>query len=317
MADRVASHYSENFKLADAIADKLRSTGKDLNKLTTTDLAAVDEFHIRGRKATLELSEKMNLNARSHVLDIGSGLGGPARTLAETYSCRVTGVDLTQAFCDAATAMSDWVGLGGRVSFKQGDAINLSFDMTALVLVFADNDGGFDVIPFCWLPGETLQEREDEDNVHYRLWARDEYLLTFPGRSTDPKAVALKIAELHGLCNIKALAFDRWRIEDIKRELDAIGCHVELMPFGQGYKDISPAVDTLERLVEQGKLRHDNHPVLSMAAANAKVEMDAAGNRKLSKRKSTGRIDPLLALTMAVGVAGRPGPTIDVRALIG
>jgi phage terminase large subunit-like protein len=89
------------------------------------------------------------------------------------------------------------------------------------------------------------------------------------------------------------------------------------MPFGQGYKDISPAVDTLERLVEQGKLRHDNHPVLSMAAANAKVEMDAAGNRKLSKRKSTGRIDPLLALTMAVGVAGRPGPTIDVRALIG
>jgi len=127
MADNVASHYSENLKLAASIAEKLQSAGKDLNKLTT-DLVAVDEFHIRGRKATLELGEKMNLNARSHVLDIGSGLGGPARTMAETYGCRVTGIDLTQAFCDAATAMSDWVGLGSRVSFKQGDATNLPFE---------------------------------------------------------------------------------------------------------------------------------------------------------------------------------------------
>jgi ubiquinone/menaquinone biosynthesis C-methylase UbiE len=128
MADRVASHYSEDLKLADAIAEKLRSTGKDLNRLTARDLAVIDEFHIRGRKATLELGEKMNLHAHSHVLDIGSGLGGPARTLAETYSCRVTGIDLTQAFCDAATAMSDWVGLGSRVSFEQSDATNLPFE---------------------------------------------------------------------------------------------------------------------------------------------------------------------------------------------
>ena len=129
--------------------------------------------------------------------------------------------------------------------------------------------------------------------------------------------VALKIAELHGTYRIKALAFDRWRIEDIKRELDSIGCNVELVPFGQGYKDISPAVDVLERLVEEGKLRHGNHPVLTMAATNAKVEQDAAGNRKLSKRRSTGRIDPLVALTMAIGVAARPAPVIDVKALIG
>src|SRR6266568_3167607 len=102
MADRVASHYSENLELAGVIANHLRSAGKDFPKLTTTDLATVDEFHIRGRKATLELAEKMNLDANSHVLDIGSGLGGPARTLAETYGCHVTGIDLTQAFCDAA-----------------------------------------------------------------------------------------------------------------------------------------------------------------------------------------------------------------------
>src|SRR6187399_659868 len=95
MADNVASHYSENLKLAASIAEKLQSAGKDLNKLTTADLVAVDEFHIRGRKATLELGEKMNLNAHSQILDIGSGLGGPARTLAETFGCHVTGIDLT------------------------------------------------------------------------------------------------------------------------------------------------------------------------------------------------------------------------------
>src|SRR5215471_13916581 len=128
MADRVACHYSENLELADAIAQNLRSVGRDLNKLTTPDLATVDEFHIRGRKATLELAAQMHLNADSYVLDIGSGLGGPARTLAETYGCRVTGIDLTQAFCDAATVMSGWVGLGERVSFKQGDATNLPFE---------------------------------------------------------------------------------------------------------------------------------------------------------------------------------------------
>jgi hypothetical protein len=99
MADRAISHYSEDLKLADAIAEKLRSAGKDLSRLTATDdLAVVDEFHIRSRKAVLELGEKMNLHAHAHVLDIGSGLGGPAQTLAETYGCRVTGADLTQAF---------------------------------------------------------------------------------------------------------------------------------------------------------------------------------------------------------------------------
>ncbi len=127
MHDRVASHYSENLKLADVIAEKLRDAGKDLDKLTTADLATVDEFHIRGRKATLELAEHMKLSANSRVLDIGSGLGGPARTLAEKYGCRVTGIDLTQAFCEAATTMSGWVGLGKQTEFRQGDATNLPF----------------------------------------------------------------------------------------------------------------------------------------------------------------------------------------------
>jgi phage terminase large subunit-like protein len=190
-------------------------------------------------------------------------------------------------------------------------------DMTALVLAFSNDDGVFDVLSFCWLPGETLQERQDQDNMPYRTWVQQGHLLTFPGRSTDPKVVALKIAELHGRYKIQKLAFDRWRIEDIRRELDAIGCHVELEPFGQGYRDMSAAVDKLERLVDEGKLRGCAHPVLTMAAANVKVEMDAAKNRKPTKVRSTGRIDPIVALIMALGVATRSAPVIDVSALIG
>jgi len=186
MADRVASHYGENLKLADAIAEKLRGAGKNLNKLTTSDLATLDEFHIRGRKATMELSEKMNLNARSHVLDIGSGLGGPARTLAEAYGCQVTGIDLTQVFCDTATAMSDWVGLGGRVSFKQGDATNLPFENrtfdAAMTIHVAMNIAGKDKMYLEALrvlkPGRIFAvydvlQGEGGDVLYPVPWARD------------------------------------------------------------------------------------------------------------------------------------------------
>lgn len=127
MADAVASHYAGGVNLADAIADRLRQAGQDLASLATTDLATVDEFHIRGHKATLEIARALGLSPSSHVLDIGSGLGGPARTVAQAHGCRVTGIDLTQAFCDAATAMSAWVGLADRVDFRQGDATRLPF----------------------------------------------------------------------------------------------------------------------------------------------------------------------------------------------
>ena len=127
MVEGVAAHYSGGGSLAEKIAESLRRAGKDLNELKAADLAAIDEFHIRGRKATLELAEQMKLSEDSRVLDIGSGLGGPARTLAGEYGCHVTGLDLTQAFCDAAGVMSVWVNLGERVAFQQGDATNPPF----------------------------------------------------------------------------------------------------------------------------------------------------------------------------------------------
>jgi ubiquinone/menaquinone biosynthesis C-methylase UbiE len=127
MAEGVARHYSEAKDLSAVIAESLTRAGKDLGRLKPADLASVDEFHIGGRKATLDLAAEMNLSPTARVIDLGSGLGGPARTLAETFGCHVTGIDLTPAFCDAAGVLSGWVGLADRVSFVQGDATDLPF----------------------------------------------------------------------------------------------------------------------------------------------------------------------------------------------
>lgn len=127
MKEGIEAHYSGGGKIAEAIAARLQGAGKALDKLTTLDLASVDEFHIRGRKATLELVAEMALTPASRVLDIGSGLGGPARTLAEVVGCHVTGIDLTPAFCEAAGELSRWVGLGGKTEFQVGDATALDF----------------------------------------------------------------------------------------------------------------------------------------------------------------------------------------------
>jgi ubiquinone/menaquinone biosynthesis C-methylase UbiE len=121
MESSVAQHYRID-DLAGKIAAALRGVGKDLANLTTADLASIDEFHVRGRPATLELASRMELKPGSRVLDIGSGLGGPARTLAEVYGCHVTGIDLTPEFCEAAQDLSRWVGLSDRVTFSQGNA---------------------------------------------------------------------------------------------------------------------------------------------------------------------------------------------------
>ncbi len=128
MSNLVADHYSGSGDLAKAIADSLCRAGQDLSKVATADLATVDEFHIGGRPATLELARHLKLGQSTHLLDIGSGLGGPARTIAETHACRVTGIDLTPAFCNAATVLSTWVGLSDRVYFREGDATALPFD---------------------------------------------------------------------------------------------------------------------------------------------------------------------------------------------
>jgi phage terminase large subunit-like protein len=139
-------------------------------------------------------------------------------------------------------------------------------------------------------------------------WAKEGHLLAGGAKTLDPKIVALKIAELHGLYRFRALGFDRWRIEDLRRELDAIGCDVPLVPHGQGFQDMNGALNELERLVFEATLRTGAHPVLQWCVANTKTESDAAGNRKPSKKKSTGRIDGCVALCMAVAMIAKAPP---------
>ncbi|KRA28171.1 SAM-dependent methyltransferase [Nocardioides sp. Root614] len=123
----VVSHYAGAGNLAAAIHDALTNAGVAVDGISTIALAPVDEFHVRGRAATLEIAEALAVDADSSVLDIGSGLGGPARTLAEVIGCRVTGIDLTPEFCATAAVLSEWTGLGDRTRFVVGDATALEF----------------------------------------------------------------------------------------------------------------------------------------------------------------------------------------------
>jgi phage terminase large subunit-like protein len=218
-------------------------------------------------------------------------------------------VDATAQFLTAAVwavgnEPVDMDRLKGRPCFAGLD-LGATRDLTALALVFAGDDGAYDVLPFFWLPGENLRDREDVDRVPYVRWRDQGHLLTVPGKTMDPAAVALKLAELHGLYNIQGLAFDRWRMSDLKRELAAVGTDVPLVEHGQGFRDMRHAIDVLEKLAVDGKLRHGGHPVLTWCISNAKTTADAAGNRKLDKSKSTGRIDGAVAAAMALSVATR------------
>ncbi|HET9318681.1 MAG TPA: class I SAM-dependent methyltransferase [Bryobacteraceae bacterium] len=122
----VAAHYGRN-KLEESILTAVVREGKDPEKLAAADLAAVDEFHVGGLEATQELAAQMELRPGLRLLDVGSGLGGPARYLASEHGCKVTGIDLTQEFVDAARSLSKRVKLDGLVDFQQGSALRMPF----------------------------------------------------------------------------------------------------------------------------------------------------------------------------------------------
>jgi ubiquinone/menaquinone biosynthesis C-methylase UbiE len=122
----VAQHYAQA-SLEQAIFDALRAVGKDPDRLTHADLAPADEFHIGGRQATIDFAAHFAPRAGMHLLDIGSGIGGASRYFAQEHGCRVTGVDLTEEFVRAAETLSRRVGLGDRLSYKQGSATALPF----------------------------------------------------------------------------------------------------------------------------------------------------------------------------------------------
>lgn len=175
-------------------------------------------------------------------------------------------------------------------------------DLTALVLV-GKVAGAWQVFPHFWTPAQGVEERARRDRSPYDVWARQGFLRTTPGASVDYEAVAVDIAEIVAGLDLHAIAFDRWRMDILHRELTRLGLTLPLVPFGQGYKDMSPALDSLESELLNGRMAHGMHPVLTMCAANATTTKDPAGNRKLDKSRATGRIDGMQALAMAMGIA--------------
>ncbi|WP_181166227.1 MULTISPECIES: methyltransferase domain-containing protein [unclassified Mesorhizobium] len=123
---QIADHYARGSLVA-GIRDGLAAMGKTESTVTAEDLSPVDEFHIGGRAATGELAGQLALTAADRVLDIGCGLGGPARQIAAKYGCHLTGIDLTRDYVEAGNVLSGWLHLGERVSLQQGDALRLPF----------------------------------------------------------------------------------------------------------------------------------------------------------------------------------------------
>jgi SAM-dependent methyltransferase len=133
--DLVRAHYSAT-GLTDGIKAALAKIAPDDQSLTVAQLAPLDQFHTRGIAATAELAAAAGLDASAHVLDLGCGIGGPARYLATTLGCKVTGVDLSPPFIDAARYLTERCGLGDRVTFEVGDALGLPFEAGAFDAVF-------------------------------------------------------------------------------------------------------------------------------------------------------------------------------------
>ncbi len=187
-----------------------------------------------------------------------------------------------------------------RVPVYVGLDLSAKNDLTAMVAIAFEEK--WHVKPIFWTPEKGLRDRAKRDRAPYDIWADQGFIRALPSASIEYDAVAREIVEALDGMNVVAVAYDRWRFDLLKKEFDKLGVELPLQPFGQGFKDMAPAIDSLETILLNEKMAHSAHPVLTMCMANAKIEQDAAGNRKLNKQKATGRIDGAVALAMAVGV---------------
>ena len=185
-----------------------------------------------------------------------------------------------------------------------GIDLSARLDLTAMVIV-GQVDEVWHVQSYFWCPESGIEDRSRRDRAPYSTWARQGLLRTTPGASVDYEHVAADIAEILSDLDVRGIAFDRWRVDLLKKEFDRLGVDLPLVEHGQGFRDMSVALDALEAELLNGRIAHGGNPVLTMCAANAVVTKDPAGGRKLDKAKATGRIDGLQALAMSMGVASK------------
>lgn len=213
-------------------------------------------------------------------------------------------------------ADSDWMQCGAPVDAEAlkgatciaGLDLSQTTDMTALVLFFPDTG---DVLPFYWLPADGLMARDEKEGTPYRVWRDRGYLETTSGKAINYDAIVLRLAEIAATYNVQAVAYDRAFIKQLQRRLDDMGVQVPLQEFGQGWVSMSPAVQLLEAAVLDRRIRHGGHPILRWNLSNVKIDMDPAGNRKVTKKRAPGHVDGIVSLLMAMGLAAKlPAPVI-------
>jgi phage terminase large subunit-like protein len=249
---------------------------------------------------------------------------------------------LNQRVSPTASLISrrEWMACVGPAEFTDKEEVYLALDMSAVVdltaLVMGSAGEITKVKPFLWKPEDLLAEHGNRDfgsgNDRYSQWHKEGHLLVSPGRTIDPAVVANKVIELWQTYTVLGLAYDRWRIADLLREFDRLGfpawedkggdkpgSGLRLVPWGQGFKDMAPAIDALEIDVIDRHLAHASNPVLNWNMANAVATMDPSGNRKLDKDKARFRIDGAVALTMVCGLKSRDrkGVVADMAAMLG
>lgn len=211
--------------------------------------------------------------------------------------------------------------LEGRVCYAGLD-LSSTTDLTAFVLVFppeSDEDKYF-VLPYFWLPEETIPLRVSRDHVPYDVWQKQGYLNVTSGNVVDYAAIEEYISELGERYQLKEIAFDRWNATYLTQRLENEH-DFTMVQFGQGFSSMSPPTKELERLILEKKIAHNGHPVLLWNFDNLVVETDAAGNIKPSKKKATEKIDGCVALVMALSRAlihgGEQGASIyDTRGIL-
>jgi phage terminase large subunit-like protein len=210
-------------------------------------------------------------------------------------------------------SMEKWDACGGALSSLDGKTcfagldLSTTTDISALVLVFPGEQDRYDVLPFFWVPEEGARTRERRDRVPYTHWIRDEHIQATSGQVIDYEVIRKHINDLEKRFRIRQIAVDRWNATQLASQLEGDG--FEMVAFGQGYASMNAPTKKLEELVLSGRITHAGHPVLRWMAGNVSLETDAADNWKPSKKKSIERIDGIVALVMAVGLAmNNPGP---------
>lgn len=193
--------------------------------------------------------------------------------------------------------------LAGRVCFAGLDLASTR-DLCAFVMVFPDDETetpSYDVLCNFWIPKETARDREREDHVPYLTWANQGFIELTDGNRANYNVIRRRINELGEKYNIREIAIDRWNSTQLQTDLEDAG--FEVVPYGQGYGSMTAPTKEFEALVISRAIRHGANPVLRWMASNVFVKMDDAGNLKPSRKKSSEKIDGIVAAIMGLGRA--------------